>query len=655
MSQIGNISARTTLLMSSNQLLSSMQRTQRDLLDRQNEISTGLRVQKPSDDPGSVATILALEQRVETNEQLDRNLQHALSVLNNADQALDDAYDLIIEARAVASSQIGIGSDTETRFSQSTVVDTQLQALVEMANRQFQGTSLFAGRRSTGGPDGQAFVSFLGGIRYVGDGKGIAGDLGLDEPLEFNTNGLEAFGSLSTRVRGQVDLNPQTTASTRLQDLSGAQGRGVRRGSIEVTIDGTGVIVDLSDADTLGDVVTRINNAIDPAAGSVSISSSGLVLTANAGHAIRIDDVSEGQTAADLGVTMSATSAAVIGVDLDPRLTELTELASLGLGGPMDMTSGLQISQGAYTGTIDFSAASTIQDLINAVEQPDLGLRLEINDKGTGLDLVTDVSGLDFSIGENGGTTAGDLGLRTFSEDTRLSDFSFGIGVAAAEEKDDFAFELHDGSTINVNIDGVTTVGQLIDRIANTAASAGLVVGQPGDAGTDFNVGFVPTGNGMQFEDNTTGANDFRVINLGTSLAATDLGMNINAGSSNSIVSEDLAKVRVEGVFTHLINLRDSLATDDGRGIRFAGDGMEADLDHMSRARAGVAVRAQRVERQQERLADVDIAERTLLSELRDVDLTEAITRFTQLQQQLEASLRVGSLNLQLNLLDFLR
>jgi len=47
--------------------------------------------------------------------------------------------------------------------------------------------------------------------------------------------------------------------------------------------------------------------------------------------------------------------------------------------------------------------------------------------------------------------------------------------------------------------------------------------------------------------------------------------------------------------------------------------------------------------------------EKTTLSDLQDADLTEVITRFTQLQTQLQASLRVGAQNLQLSLLDFLR
>ena len=44
-----------------------------------------------------------------------------------------------------------------------------------------------------------------------------------------------------------------------------------------------------------------------------------------------------------------------------------------------------------------------------------------------------------------------------------------------------------------------------------------------------------------------------------------------------------------------------------------------------------------------------------LMRQQQDADLAEVITRLTQLQQQLQASLQSGLTNMQLNLLDFLR
>jgi flagellin-like hook-associated protein FlgL len=59
-----------------------------------------------------------------------------------------------------------------------------------------------------------------------------------------------------------------------------------------------------------------------------------------------------------------------------------------------------------------------------------------INQAGTGIQVQSRLSGCDFSIGENGGATATQLGLRTLSADTPLSDLNYGQGVSLAPATD---------------------------------------------------------------------------------------------------------------------------------------------------------------------------------------------------------------------------
>ena len=283
------------------------------------------------------------------------------------------------------------------------------------------------------------------------------------------------------------------------------------------------------------------------------------------------------------------------------------------------------------------------------IEDLNLGLRLEINSDATGLNLISEVSGIQLSIGENGGSTAQDLGLRTFGSDTRLADFRSGLGVETIEGEDDIAITLHDGSTFNVNLDDVTDVAGVITAIEDAATAAGIAVG------TDFTVGLASTGNGFVFEDNTVGAESFTIANTGESVTATHLGIAQSVGAATTITGSDNATVEVDSVFTHLIQLRDALRNDDELGITLAGSAIEADLQSVSQARAVVGVQAQRVEQEQTRSADQGLTEKTMLAELKEADLTEVLTRFTQLQQQWQAGLQTGAQNLQLSLLDFLR
>src|SRR5690606_10059340 len=120
-------------------------------------------------------------------------------------------------------------------------------------------------------------------------------------------------------------------------------------------------------------------------------------------------------------------------------------------GPAVDLASGLRVNVNGKDTVISFAGCTTVQDMINTVAAANVGLRLTINEAGTGFNLQSDLSGADVSIGENGGTTAADLGLRSFSRSTLLSDFNRGRGVSVVGGGDyDLEFHLHDGSAIPV-------------------------------------------------------------------------------------------------------------------------------------------------------------------------------------------------------------
>ena len=113
-----------------------------------------------------------------------------------------------------------------------------------------------------------------------------------------------------------------------------------------------------------------------------------------------------------------------------PPITALpaTTTTAGGSGTTLD-PAGLQITSAGKTYTIDLSGDKTVQDLLNSINDSGAGLDAEINSAKTGIDVTSRVSGADFSIGENGGTTATQLGLRTFTAATRLTQLNHGAGV----------------------------------------------------------------------------------------------------------------------------------------------------------------------------------------------------------------------------------
>ncbi len=631
-------------------MLSRLRQTNTSMYDLQRQISTGLKQSVPSDDPSATSGIMFLQDALSSRGQYQSNLGNALAVLNDIDQALGESNNILVESQTIASSLIN--ASTEERQAQALVIDAQLQAMMDIGNLQLNGLSIFGGNAGAA-DNGLIFEEFLGGIRYTGSDENLAADSGVLEEYAFTSNGVEAFGALSARVASIIDLDPDATVNTKINTLDGVKDLGVTLGEVSLTVDGTQVMVDLSDANTLGDVLNRLNLAIDdinPAAGFLQLGTTGFELTNAAGHAIVIDDVGNGRVATDLGLELASTlpgGVTTFGGDVQPRLTLTTELSDLSV--PIDLASGLRITQGEQTRTADFSSANTVQDLVNEIDRLQLGLRLEVNDEGTGLNLVSEVSGISLSVGENGGTTASDLGIRTYGPNTSLSDFRNGLGIEPITGQDDMQFTLNNGVSFGVDASGLGTVDELITAIENAATAAGLTVG------VNFSVDYVSSGNGLVFTDSTPGTDGFTIGRVGQSLVADQLGMLKEDSTALTFTSSDEAQVRVENVFTHLTDLRDSLLNDDTLGITIAAGKLDVDTQQVTQARASVGVRAQRVERQIERSEDLKLMEKTMLSDLRDADLTEVITRYSQLQIELQASLQIGAQNLQYSLLDFLR
>ena len=82
---------------------------------------------------------------------------------------------------------------------------------------------------------------------------------------------------------------------------------------------------------------------------------------------------------------------------------------------------------------------------------------------------------------------------------------------------------------------------------------------------------------------------------------------------------------------------------------------MENDVLRITGARADVGVRSRRVEDSSLREEDLRIQDIGLRSNVQDLDYTEAVIRFSILQQQLQAGLMSASQVTSLSLLDFLR
>ena len=190
-----------------------------------------------------------------------------------------------------------------------------------------------------------------------------------------------------------------------------------------------------------------------------------------------------------------------------------------GSGSGLDLANGLQIVNDNQTYTIDTSKCKTVEDLLNAINGAGAGVQAQINPDKNGLEISSLLSGCDFSVGENGGQTASELGLRTFTTSTSLSSLNHGAGVqayagdpAGGIPANDFTITASDGSQYAISVAGLNTVGDVIDQI--DSACGGKVEAQ-----------LTSTGNGIELVDTAGGGGNLTVTANSMSSAAAQLGL----------------------------------------------------------------------------------------------------------------------------------
>ena len=115
-------------------------------------------------------------------------------------------------------------------------------------------------------------------------------------------------------------------------------------------------------------------------------------------------------------------------VPLLPGVSVALGATSGGTGADLDL-SGIELVNDNAVWSISFEKCQTVSDMLAELNAPEYGLYAVINDSKNGIDIRSRVSGADFCIGENGGTTASQLGVRSLDLDTRLEALDFGRGV----------------------------------------------------------------------------------------------------------------------------------------------------------------------------------------------------------------------------------
>ncbi len=594
----------------------------------QTQLGTGKKFLLPSEAPTAATQTLVLQKLDERRAAFQQSVQTNQGFLATADQTLTLFSDALSQARGIVQAAAGDQITSQEREGLILEVSGLIQSLIQAGNTQYAGRYLFAGTATDAAP----FESAAGGVvRYRGNTQVLAGYADFGLLIDTGIDG--GFGLGAVTDPESSDLNPALTLGTLLSDLY--SGAGVNASQIRVTlVDGANTVdrtIDLSTAETVQDLKTQIESAFAAEAITVTVeidpgSQNGLRITPSAGT-VRIRDLESGNTAQQLGIASDA-AAVINGADLDPAVTLSTAVASLNNNTGIGATAGtgLRIVNGGRTSIVDLNGAATVQDVLNRIRDADDDLLVDFSADGRGIAVSSRLSGSDFSIGENGGSNATSLGLRTFTAGARLDDLNLGQGIPR-EGAPPLRITRRDGTVTEVNLQTALTVQEALDAI--NAADPGVLTASLNSIG-----------NGISLVD-TSGVGALSVESSGVSQALGLDGSN-NGGAAGVLAGRDVHPRQAQGVFSLLVGLERLAA------------GLDSEAARVAVVRGGIGIQERQLDSIDNLLSDRHVEVQSQLEKLIDIDYAETITSFTAHQQALEAYLQVAAQTQQLSLLNFL-
>jgi flagellar hook-associated protein 3 FlgL len=173
----------------------------------QNELTTGRRLNAPSDDPGDSSIAQQIRKTLEKRDAYAINLQRARNNLSEVDSTLGDVSSLILQAQQIASANVGDSVTQDERNSAAAVVKSISSQLLTLGNKSFEGSYLFAGDKLDKAP----FEEFAGGIKFVGSARELKNDFDESTTSSFQVNGAEVWGALSTRIEAATSISRTPT------------------------------------------------------------------------------------------------------------------------------------------------------------------------------------------------------------------------------------------------------------------------------------------------------------------------------------------------------------------------------------------------------------------------------------------------------------
>lgn len=132
--------------------LADIDRQRSKLAEIQEQASSGLRINRPSDDPAGTSAALLLRSAISATAQSERNTTQARARVSVIESSLEDATNILIRARELAIQGANDTQDAQTRAILAQEVEALFDEMLSAGNVRSTQSHVFSGYASTTAP-----------------------------------------------------------------------------------------------------------------------------------------------------------------------------------------------------------------------------------------------------------------------------------------------------------------------------------------------------------------------------------------------------------------------------------------------------------------------------------------------------------------------
>ncbi|MBX3237210.1 MAG: flagellar hook-associated protein FlgL [Nitrospiraceae bacterium] len=204
-------------------LLGNLQRTRSQIMDSQEQISSQKRVERPSDDPMAFGEIVLDKSALSQTQQWIRNIEFGQARIDAADKAVSQAQDLVARIRELTIQGASDTTSAQGRVSIAQEVRQLDRQLMQVANTEVGGQSIFAGTKT----DVRPYSITTGDtVAYAGNSETQSIAVSENQTVQILIPGNTVFSGATTNVFNTVrdlltalESNDRTGVQTQLGNL----------------------------------------------------------------------------------------------------------------------------------------------------------------------------------------------------------------------------------------------------------------------------------------------------------------------------------------------------------------------------------------------------------------------------------------------------